>query len=304
VSFGKIMATENERIHYVATTDGIYRSIDSGRSWQPTWLQGRAVYEFGVVADTIYASSILTQYPSILPAVLLRSTDGGNTWQEENLLGSSVSRSVANIISFRQGLYCAITSDFYTSFTVATDLFRLYGFQSIGAWQILTRDIAQVITRRNEILRISQRGSVEGSSDGQRWNSYTTNGLNNISVNSFAANSQSIFVGTSGGLYVLDAPATTVAVREPAPLTTEWRIHHQPTNNALLLTVQLPSAAHVRCTLHTALGQEIATLADNAYAAGTHEITITPQGMASGLYLCRLVVDGRVVGSKSVVVVR
>ena len=303
VSFGKITATENERVHYVATTDGIYRSIDSGRSWRPAWLQSRAVYEFGIVTDTIYASSILMQYPSILPAVLLRSTDGGNTWQEQNLKGSSVSSSVDNIVSFRQGLYCAITSDFYTSFTLATDLFRLYGFQSIGAWQILTRDMAQVITRRNEILRISPRGFVEGSSDGQRWNSYTTNGLNNITVNSFAANNQAIFVGTSGGLYVLDAPTTTVAVREPAPLTTEWRIHHQPTNNALLLTVQLPSAAHVRCTLHTALGQEIATLADNAYAAGAHEITTTLQGMASGLYLCRLAVGGRVVGSKSVVVV-
>lgn len=68
--------------------------------------------------------------------------------------------------------------------------------------------------------------------------------------------------------------------------------------------MQLPSAAHVRCTLHTALGQEVATLADNTYVAGAHEITTTLQGMASELYLCRLVVDGRVVGSKSVIVTR
>jgi hypothetical protein len=162
-----------------------------------------------------------------------------------------------------------------------------------------------VRTRRNEILSTSsQRGAVQGSFDGKRWNPYTTNGLTNTNIYSFAANSQSIFVGTSGGLYVLDAPATTVAVREPATLTTEWHINHQPTNNALLLTMQLPSAAHVRCTLHTALGQEIATLADNAYDAGAHEITTTLQGMASGLYLCRLVIDGRVVGSKSVIVTR
>jgi hypothetical protein len=167
-------------------------------------------------------------------------------------------------------------------------------------------------TRKGEILHVvvnfdEQRQAILRSTDGQKWDSLTTDGLANTSYyDGIAANSRSLFITTDNGLslYTLDAPATTVAVREPVTFTTEWHIYHQPTNNALLLTMQLPSAAHVRCTLHTALGQEIATLADNAYAAGTHEITITPQGIASGLYLCRLVVAGRVVGSKSVIVTR
>jgi len=316
--FGPIAAYENNRTYYAATSDGIYRSSDSGRTWQSAWLKGESVYNFGINQDTIYAFNTRT-------ASIMSSVDNGRLWR---IISRYNPVAISKVVPFRNSLY-VITKNVYQiidspppfSYSI---LYRLQGngfLQDpaqgiIGGWTLIDYLALNLTSRRNEILwvpdNVQARSSgkifgsrqIFGSSDGQRWYAYTTNGLANTNFTSLTANNQAIFVGTSGGLYVLDAPATTVAVRELAPLTTEWRINHQPTNNTLLFTVQLPSAAHVRCTLHTALGQEIATLADNAYVAGTHEITTTPQGMASGLYLCRLVVDGRVVGSKSVVVVR
>lgn len=317
---GYIAAYENNRTYYAATSDGIYRSSDSGRTWHSAWLQGESVYNFGINQDTIYAFAFTSRIPSIMSSV-----DNGRLWR---IVSRYNPMAISKVVSFRNSLY-VITQKAYQiidspppfSYSI---LYRLQenGFLQdseqgiIGGWLPLDYRALNLTSRRNEILWIPENvqalsygqifGSrpVFGSYDGQRWYAYTTNGLANTNFTSLAANSQSIFVGTSGGLYVLDAPASTVAVREPATLTTEWRINHQPTNNTLLLTVQLPSAAHLRCTLHTALGQEIATLADNAYAVGTHEITSTLQGMASGLYLCRLVMDGRVVGSRSVIVIR
>ena len=307
--FGSIAAYENNRTYYAATSDGIYRSSDSGRTWQSAWLKGESVYNFGINQDTIYAFTYTSRIPSIMSSV-----DNGRLW---SIISRYNPAAISKVVSFRNSLY-VITKNVYQiidsppPFSYAT----LYRLQVNGGWVPLDYRALNLTSRRNEILWIPENVQalssgqmfssrpMFGSSDGQRWYAYTTNGLANTNFTSLAANNQAIFVGTSGGLYVLDAPATTVAVREPATLTTDWHINHQPTNNALLLTVQLPSAAHVRCTLHTALGQEIATLAENACAAGTHEITTRLQGMASGLYLCRLVVDGRVVGSKSVVVVR
>ena len=307
IFFLNIVASENEKLHYATTRNGIYRSGDSGRTWQSTWLQGIQTWNIGIVADTIYAGGGCGS--------INRSIDGGKTWEVERFpyLGSEV-YCAYKMESFLNGVYILLTS-----LPPVSTLYRYNGATDISSrkeevgyinrhWG-LTKTFT---TRKGEILRVvvnfdEQRQAILRSTDGQKWDSLTTNGLANTSYyDGIAANSQSLFITTNNGLslYTLDAPTTTVAVREPAPFTTEWRINYQPTNNALQLTVQLPSAAHVRCTLHTALGQEIATLADNTYAAGAHEITTTLQGMASGLYLCRLAVGGRVVGSKSVIVTR
>lgn len=309
VSFGYIVAYDNNRTYYASTNDGVYRSLDSGRSWQSAWLKGEIVYNFGMTGDTLYAF-IFDTVSSNYRHITKFSVDGGKVWSLP-ILGNYNNWPIGMITPFLNRLYVITRNIYqcidYCNYPPNPILWRLQGgfVPRGGVWGegILPYDF--VSTRRNEILSASsQYGIVRGSSDGQRWNTYTTNGLTNTNISTFAVNNQAIYIGTGSGLYVLDAPATTVAVRESVTLTTEWRIHHQSTNNALLLTVQLPSAAHVRCTLHTALGQEIATLADNAYTAGAHEITTTFQGMASGLYLCRLVVDGRVVGSKSVIVTR
>ena len=309
VFFMSIIASENEKIHYAATSKGIYQSSDSGRTWQSAWLSSTSVLHFAIVADTIYAYGFGQCCP------LQRSTDGGKTWKQELLFQHpSLSQSVYKFVSFLNGIYALIGLG-----NIFGEIHRFDSSKDMLAQNALTilgnrfrYGLSSLTVRKGEMLcgvlkEPEIRSIVLRSTDGQRWDSLTSKGLDSIRfIEDIAANSRAIFITSNNGmsLYTLDAPTTTVAVRESAPFTTEWRINHQPTNNALLLTVQLPSAAHVRCTLHTALGQEIATLADNAYAAGAHEITTTPQGMASGLYLCRLAVDGRVVGSKSVIVTR
>ncbi|MCU0426890.1 MAG: hypothetical protein MUF71_14825 [Candidatus Kapabacteria bacterium] len=332
VTFGNISAYENNRTYYAATSDGIYRSSDSGRTWESAWLKGEWVYNFGITNDTIHAFTRqpATSFSSGYRYPIQTSVDNGRSWRQvsQDYLGA-----MSNVIPFRNNLY-AITQRVnfivYSALGVPpTVLYRLRGywiledsFQGIvRGWETIATNVIGLTSRRNEILSLPQNSRIVpssvmtnsgfqsvlfsnpvlGSSDGQRWNAYTINGLTNTDFRSIAANTQSIFVGTNGGLYVLDAPATTTAVREPAPPFPEWRITPQPASTSLTLAFMLPQVAHVRCTLHTVLGQEIATLADNSYASGAHSITAPLQNMASGLYLCRLWVDGRVVGSKSVI---
>ena len=103
------------------------------------------------------------------------------------------------------------------------------------------------------------RGFVVGSSDGQRWNSYTTNGLNNITVNSFAIITKP-YIGTAAVSTSLTHPllplpceklytAYRIVVGINAPIPNE-RARNHSSRPAQTRT----SALH----LHNALGQEVA----------------------------------------------
>jgi photosystem II stability/assembly factor-like uncharacterized protein len=58
------------------TSDGVYRSVDAGQSWQPVGLPGCEVLELSAAPDgeLVYAGS--------RPAALYRSRDSGATWSE------------------------------------------------------------------------------------------------------------------------------------------------------------------------------------------------------------------------------
>lgn len=311
VGFGYISAYDNNRTYYAATGDGIYRSLDSGRTWQSAWLKGELVYDFGRTGDTLYAFILNGVYPNNLHITRF-SLNGGKNWSlpiigSDNLPTRKLTPFLDNLYIITQTIYRCID---YCNYPLDSRLWHLQGGfvpqrnvwgEAILPFYILTH----IAVRRNEILSVSSRYSmVLGSSDGQRWNNYTTSGLNNTTIAAFAANSKSIFVGTNGGLYILDAPATIVSVKESLALSPEWLISPQPAHDSFTLTFSLPASAHLRCTLHTALGQEIAVLADNAYASGQHDISASVPNVASGLYICRVAVNGRVVGSKSLVITR
>jgi hypothetical protein len=69
----------------------------------------------------------------------------------------------------------------------------------------------------------------------------------------------------------------------------------------------LPSPATVQLELFDVLGQRVKTLASDSQAAGSHEVTWSPDNLSSGVYFYRLTVEGESVtfsDSKRVVIVR
>lgn len=77
-----------------------------------------------------------------------------------------------------------------------------------------------------------------------------------------------------------------------------------PLQTTATVRYALPEAADVRLAVYDLAGREVAVLAEGVRAAGVHDAAFDARGLASGLYLYRLEVDGRVVETRSVTIAK
>jgi hypothetical protein len=61
-----------------------------------------------------------------------------------------------------------------------------------------------------------------------------------------------------------------------------------PFNPVTTIRYYLAAAAPVRLTVYDLTGRRVATLADGMQQAGSYEVLFSPEGLASGIYFCRL----------------
>jgi hypothetical protein len=78
--------------------------------------------------------------------------------------------------------------------------------------------------------------------------------------------------------------------------------HPNPFNPSTVIRYGLPVRAHVRIVVYSALGQEVAVLADDVQTAGYHEVTFAAGRFASGVYVCRMEAGGAVHVNKMVLI--
>jgi plastocyanin len=77
-----------------------------------------------------------------------------------------------------------------------------------------------------------------------------------------------------------------------------------PFNPSTMVSMSLPLAGQVRFVVYNLLGEEVKVVVDGRMNAGVHQVEINGTGLASGAYIYQLSVDGRVVGTKRMVLLR
>ncbi len=60
-----------------------------------------------------------------------------------------------------------------------------------------------------------------------------------------------------------------------------------PFNPTTIIPISLPKAAHVRVVVYNVVGQQVATLANRAFQAGTYQLRFNADQLASGVYFIR-----------------
>jgi hypothetical protein len=77
-----------------------------------------------------------------------------------------------------------------------------------------------------------------------------------------------------------------------------------PTTGVTVLPLSLPAAADVQAAAYDALGRRVATLASGRLEPGTHDLSLDGAGLAPGVYVVRVLVDGDRPLTRRVTVVR
>jgi hypothetical protein len=94
---------------------------------------------------------------------------------------------------------------------------------------------------------------------------------------------------------------TSTPVDEQIPLVYSLAQNYpNPFNPTTVFRYQLPAAGRVRLAVYDLLGREVAALVDGTQKAGTYEAPFDGRGLASGVYICRLVAGDFVAARKMI----
>jgi len=138
------------------------------------------------------------------------------------------------------------------------------------------------------------------------WNEVNT-GLPYLYAYALAASGSHLFVGTiGGGVWGRPLPEMITDVESGGLPPSSFALsqnYPNPFNPTTVIKYQLAAAGEVNLTVYDILGRTTAVLADGRMAAGQHEVRFDGAGLASGVYLYRLIA-GRFVQNRKMVFMR
>jgi photosystem II stability/assembly factor-like uncharacterized protein len=193
---------------YAGTWGGVYRSVDSGKTWTPALSGPTDLYVFSIAVDSIT--------PAILYAGtengVFRSADGGTTW-------ANASKGIYNRLVTNSMVPCVVIDPKVPSTVYATcgNLFR--SDDRGGRWVPVSTGIEDYYVSALAIdnsapatlyVGTAENGVFRSTDSGASWTG-ASEGLGNASVYCLAMDSSasSIYAGTDKGMFRSDDHGTT-----------------------------------------------------------------------------------------------
>ena len=178
------------------------------------------------------------------------------------------------------------------------------GFPNARVWDVeVFPDIPRIIWAATDL------GIFESRDHGQTW-AYADNGLPAVSVWRIRIVDGEVVVATHGrGVWSLDLTQVLTAVEEEGgtALPTSFELlgnYPNPFNPSTTIGFKLATDSHIRVSVFDVLGRKVAKLTDQPYSRGTHQITWDASAMGSGQYIYRMEADGKLIGTKAMVLVK
>lgn len=313
----------------------LYRSSDGGNSWNRV---GEVSAFNRLYALTVAASGslfIVRTRNNSIECDLLRSTNGGASWEE---VIKGMQFSAMTVSSDRTLFFTTFSGEIYGTKSDGADWFRAKAQQgteritTVGAdakggvyatvtgnvWRSFDNGlswapkftasaggVALAVSRTGSIV-VSTAGSmnfVTYSSDrGETWR-FADSGLAGRTPLSLAfAPDGIVYAGTYEGMYrTTGALSSTQPERTTAAATRLEQPRPHPVSGIALLGYSLASSQQVRLSLFDMRGSEVAVLFDGVSTAGSHELTTDLARVPSGVYALRMISGSEVVIRRVVV---
>lgn len=109
-------------------------------------------------------------------------------------------------------------------------------------------------------------------------------------------------IGPSYFQFIFDGPLTSVESEEMASNIMLEQNYPNPFNPTTQIGFSLDEATNVRLEVFSINGQRVVSLANGMFSAGSHQVQFDGIGMASGIYIYRLVTDRQILTRKMLLV--
>jgi photosystem II stability/assembly factor-like uncharacterized protein len=272
-------------------------STDGGNVWSPR-TAGTAAVIFGVSVKGSTAVGVAGQ------GAIVMSSNTGQGWG-------------LTVLGPPQQLF------FYgTSFVSATTGWAVGAYQPTGSiilksvlggfvWTLQTAPTTSTLfgvsfTSLDSGTAVGSGGTiVRTTNGGDVWATQQSNTTQTLNAVSFAAAQSGLAVGDSGTILLASAAAVTGVTVEPstaAPSSIHLEQNYpNPFNPSTTIRFSLAEATVVSLKVYTLLGREVATLLEGTRAAGSYTVQMDARGLASGVYLYRLVTPAASAARKFIV---
>jgi hypothetical protein len=290
---------EDAGVLYTGSYTGIYRSTNNGDNWVVTNISGSAVSAKGFLNynGILFAARETNNMPGSY-----KSTDGGVTWSP-----------------------FAITGTYLPAITFFNDGTRLYSGTIDGVW--VSSDNGQNWVSRNtglsldpyssSIIRVNSTlitslkfggsGIYRSSNDGLNWENISTGLPFLSSIEKLITYQDKIIAVTSDGLYQRFT-SEIVGVESNTQTANEFSLsqnYPNPFNPSTNIEYGVKShSVNVKLLVYDILGNEILALINRKQNAGTYKVEFDGTDFPSGVYFYQLAVDGSIIDTKKMLMIR
>jgi photosystem II stability/assembly factor-like uncharacterized protein len=298
--------TSDSLFVYAGTYHGVFRSSDNGASWERTinGLSDTTVYAFCSARGHLYAGT---------RTGIFVSTNHGSSWAF--LSNGAPTYNVKSIVSLDSIILAA------TEYGSVPSTFRSTDFGL--SWSPVTNGV-DASNAVFQTLAVDGKSIFGGSTTqgvwlsidmGITWSNISA-GLEGpaLKVVALAVSGNIVYSGTKGGIWIRplsqvvdveDGGSTTIGDLQlmqnyPNPFNPTTRISYS-VGRVVALSGSEGPASNVRLAVYDLLGREVAVLAHEKKPAGTYEVEWNAAGLASGVYIYRLVAGSRVESRKMMV---
>ncbi len=281
---------------FVGTDDGIYLSVDHGRSW--SIVQDSGVTFFGVLDMAVIGKTILASVydRSGTPMGLLKSTDYGTSWEVSDT--GTVGKEFEGI-SHAGGLLFAnaYNHGIYRSTDCGSTWSSIGLNDSSVIFAIASNDNALVAS-----IGVPGFSNVSVSWDsGLTWNSVSVGlGVDSANVTSLCIYNNYVIAGTwEDGVWKCDihdilGDNGENNVNRSIPILTTFNCYPNPFSQSTTISFTSPESGTAEVSVVNILGTTVARIFSGELDAGQHSFVWGASALSPGMYECVVSVDGNV----------
>ncbi|MDQ3020974.1 MAG: T9SS type A sorting domain-containing protein [Bacteroidota bacterium] len=317
-SFGIAYAEGNNGDFY------IYKTRDGGNIWTRSLIPGYPGYRItgglNVIDSLFYAFGTFRGPPS-----MIITTDGGVTWNLRNVDLPSGGNNVTRGLAFNENKLTGIAGSSSTPSIARTTTGGLNWLEidvgnivinhlgPIMRW-IEGTNICYLTAKEPSLIGGVMSGVLKSTDGGLNWTPMTTSDLGIIYMDTKRIGSNiygysiSTLPGAFGGNLVLKVTDAIVGINQISELVPDGynlsQNYPNPFNPITVIRYSLIENRFATLKVYDMLGNEITTLVNEKQNAGTYEVDFDGSNFSSGVYFYKLLVDGNIIDTKRMVLLK